>query len=698
MTVRIEKDDKNEEDLYENFVCWATSIISQKTKSNSAAQSRADYLETYVSDLDNGRIELTSERTDLTKEIGTLTDDIEVASQMRTREANDFDLAKNEMQQAIDALTKAIEVLHTATKDHRDGVLMALKAASGVGNAARAKEAASLRHAVELGNRALSKGDALFLRRLLTAEVPKADWKKLNRKATFKMDYKARSFKIQGVLAKMLETVASDLQEATKKETEAIKLYNSLMAAKNNEKTAAVTALQVKEKENGAKGLSKTDATEERGALLTQISDDEGFIAQVRQSLADKKTEWKARQVLRAGELAAISKAVSMLHSDDARDLFKKSFSSQGLFFLQEGLSSGSQSRSQFSSALEVLRSTAHTTHDARVTSIVAVASAGHFDDVLAAIDTMLAVLRSEETSDLQKTEGCEQDRTTDTRTAIKTSRSMDEKTDGITHLESQVAELIAEIEDKENQVVTLQEELNETERQRQEENAEYLVAKKDDQDAASLVKQAKEVISSFYSDNGLMLVQGSQGAKQPFNSQAGEAPPPPPKTWEAPYGGKTEETAGIVAIMEMIHDDILQDIAKADKDEQASVTLFTATKTDLETDMNNLNTAIGELSSSKSTALGDISDLKTNRGDEASSLAAVMGKIRDAEPGCDFLTINIQVRSQNRQIEMDGLNKAKAILSGGRFDGLPDPDREMKPGDAFVQKVGARSKFLGRQ
>merc|ERR1719382_961673 len=114
------------------------------------------------------------------------------------------------MQKAIDALTQAISVLDAATKDHKDGVLLDMRSDSGF--AARAKEAAALSHAVELGDKVLTKGDALFLRRLLTGEVPTWDWKKLNRKATFKMGYKARSLKIQDVLSKLLETFNSNLE------------------------------------------------------------------------------------------------------------------------------------------------------------------------------------------------------------------------------------------------------------------------------------------------------------------------------------------------------------------------------------------------------------------------------------------------------------------------------------------------------
>merc|ERR1719251_448012 len=194
----------------------------------------------------------------------------------------------------------------------------------------RVKESAALMKAVELGNKVLTRGDSVFLQRLLMGDVPKrADWKTLNRKATFKMGYKARSFSIQGVLAKLLETFASNLKDATAKEVAAVESFNTLSAAKGAEKSAAEDALSRMDKEKGAAQLSLTEAGEERNGLLTQINDDTGYIAQVQTSLAEKKSEWKTRKDLRLGELAAISKAIETLHSDDARDTFKKSFASQ---------------------------------------------------------------------------------------------------------------------------------------------------------------------------------------------------------------------------------------------------------------------------------------------------------------------------------------------------------------------------------
>merc|ERR1719242_2544716 len=146
------------------------------------------------------------------------------------------------MEQAVAALDKAITVLEEATEEHKEGVLLQAKANSMEGFAERTAEAMALQPAVELGERFLGKGYALFLRRVLTGEVPKADWKKLNRKATFKMAYKARSFKIQDVLAKMLDTFKTNRKDARDKEDEAQNQYDDLSSNKREQLESAQEA------------------------------------------------------------------------------------------------------------------------------------------------------------------------------------------------------------------------------------------------------------------------------------------------------------------------------------------------------------------------------------------------------------------------------------------------------------------------
>lgn len=697
MSLRIEADHKEDEKMYETFVCWAKSIVGQKEKFNAIAQTRIDELTKYLEDLDAGRIDLTTERVDLEKDLKTVNEEIEVAKQLREKEAGDFDVASTEMQQAIDALTKAIDVLTRATSGHKEGVLLRIAGGLHESSGSRAREAAAISKAVQLSDRVLAKGDAVFLRRLLTGDVPvRANWKKLNQNATFKMNYKARSFKIQGTLAKLLETFEADLKDAQEKEQEAKEMYGKLMKSKEAEKAATEAAIRRMDKETQARTMSKGQATREKEALESQVSDDEGFIRETQKALADKKTEWKERQVIRAGELDAISKAIHILHNDGARDLFSKSYASQGYLLLQE--SAGKKMGLQARGAAEALHKAASRVHDSRLEDLAVVAEAGNFSEVIVAIDSMLQVLQTEETSDLAKKEDCEKDRADNTRDAIVMARAIDDLTDDINALRAKIDEMTQAKAEKQERVQEINKELKDMLDIRQAENKVFAQEQQDDQAAAALVQRSRDVLANFYSENNLMsLVQGGRTSRQPFKTKAGEAPPPPPKQWENPYGGQTDEMDGILAIMDMIHGDILYDAAKALKEEQAAVTLYTKQKMKLDGEAGRLNTAISDLNLNIGTSQGEVSSKTGVRQTSHQGWKGKMRTIAEAEPNCDFMAINFGVRSRNRKIEMDGLNKARAILSGGVFDGLPDPARELKPGDASAALVQARvhGKFL---
>merc|ERR1719195_252803 len=183
---------------------------------------------------------------DLTKELKELKEDIESAKTLREQENKQFLDAKDEMTKAIAALDEAIEVLDEATKDAKEGTF--LQRPQRLSFAALQEDAAALRRAIDLGSKTLSTGDAVFLRRLLSGDVPKWDWKKLNRKATFKASYKARSFKIQSLLKDMAKTFKQGLKDAEKKEADAVAEHEKLMKSKEKQLAETEEALEKMEK------------------------------------------------------------------------------------------------------------------------------------------------------------------------------------------------------------------------------------------------------------------------------------------------------------------------------------------------------------------------------------------------------------------------------------------------------------------
>merc|ERR1719161_59200 len=557
---KTEQDGKAEEELFEKYVCWYKTVVSSKKASNAEAKDRIESLTAYIDDVKSGRVEFTSERKDLEAEIEKLNTEIETATDMRNKENEDFLAAKDEMEKAIAALEKAVDVLGSATADHKEGVL------TSVGF--------DLRRAVQLGQNMLSEQDARFLEQVLDGDVaPDVDWKKLNRKATFKMKYKARSLKIQEILADMLQTFQDNLADAEKKEKDAKSSFDTLMGSKNSQLSAAQDALSGGEGEGAARALNAQESQDEVDALTTQVENDEKYIAQAEDSYAVKMTEWKERKRLRTEEVASISKAIEILASDDAKDLMSSSFKSQGGFFLQEQeVAAGCSKQKRAAKVVTKLRDMAAKHSDPRLAALavsVHLGAKGHFDAIVAEVMKMVSDLHEEADEDLKTKETCEQDRMTNTKTAKKSAQSMDDETALINRKKADIEAMQKEIAEIVAHVKELKLQLEEAQIQRAKENREYKAAKADDEAAAVLIGKAADVLAKFYEDNGLVLAQTSHKSHVQSHQEPGAAPPPPPQTWQEPYGGAKGANNGIMSILEMVKADVEKDIKTATEEEE---------------------------------------------------------------------------------------------------------------------------------
>jgi len=659
---KIDADGKAEEDLFDTYVCWYKTVVSSKTASNEKGKDRIEALNAYIDDIKSGRVEFTSERKDLETEIEKLNTEIEGANALREKEHDDYLAAKDEMEKAIAALEGAVETLGSATNDHKEGVLTSY--------------GFDLRRAVELGKNFLSDGDVRFLEHTLDGDVPKADWKKLNRKATFKMAYKARSFKIQEILADMLQTFRDNLADATKKETTDNDTYGSLKASKASQLSAAQDALSGGDGEAGARGVNAQEAQDEVDVLTTQVSNDENYIQQAKDAYAIKVTEWKERKRLRTGEAAAVSKAMAVLTSDDARDTFSSSQKSQTALFLQEEATVSCHR----AKAVSKLRETAAKHNDMRLAALAVLAqqsAKGHFDAIVDSIDKMVSDLNAEYEEDLQTKESCEADRMSNTKIAKQNAQTMDDQTALIARKQAEIDTKQKEVEDIVAHVKELKLQMEEAQINRNKEKVEYNNAKADDEAAKVLVQKSMDVLAKFYEDEALAFIQKAALNQQqpPEMTGAGEAPPPPPSTFSQPYGGATGESNGIQSIMGMIKDDISKDISTATDEENKAISDYNTFNSETEAMISSLESEKTDLQGEIGAAEEDMTNAKSTRDKKKGVLDDTLDVLKSIAPGCDFMAVNFELRKANRESEVDGLYEAKASLQGGSFKFLQKGD-----------------------
>jgi hypothetical protein len=559
------------------------------------------------------------------------------------------------MDKAVTALEAATTTLSDATKDHQEGVLNAM--------------ASNLKKVMKVGEGFLAKKDLSELTKAL--DVPDVDWKKLNRDATFKKKYKARSGEIQDILADMLNTFIDNRNEAVAAEEKAQSDFDALMGSKTEQLDSAKQALLDKAGETGARGEALATSEAEKSDLEGQNERDETFLADTKSACETKAAEWSERKRLRSEEIASINEAISVLRSDDARDTFKKSFDSQS--FIQIEKKKHDHRRKL---GLAAIRKTASVTKDVRLAALSTLLAMKEepeineedpFKEVIEAIDSMLGDLKTEEETDLANKERCEKERMENTQSAKMKSKEIDTNTETIDRLTASIAAAEKKIKEIEEEVEDLNKQKQDAGDQRTKENTEYLAAKSDDEKAVELVGTAVAALQKFYTDNGLSFAEVRRVKQEPFVA-AGEAPTPPPTTFEGDYGGAKGENKGIVAILELIADDIKKDISKATSEEEASVKAYDALVADVDASISSLESTKSDL---EGTMADDESSMTTEKGERTTNqedLDSTLAFLKEIAPGCDFIAVNFNTRLKNCQAEVDGLNKAKAILQGASF------------------------------
>merc|ERR1719161_3180208 len=492
----------------------------------------------------------------------------------------------------------------------------------------------------------------------------------LGKDKKFNEKYKARSSKIQEILADMLQTFKDNLDDARKKEAETKSAFDTLSASKQSQLKSAQDGLAAKNEESGARNLNKQEAQDELDMLDTRVKNDEKFIKQSEDSFKTKSDEWKERCRLRGAEMASISEALSVLRSDDARDLAKKSMASQTAMFLQHS-AEDKCSRKRNRKAIHLLREGAKKHSDLRLSMLASMlqlhSGKGKFEKVEKAIDKMVEDLHAEEDEDLEIKENCEADRMKNTKVAKKKSQEIDDKTAFISRKNAQIATLKTKIANLVKNIKDLNMQISEAKAMRDAENAEYKVVKADDVAAKTLIEKTKTVLMKFYEGEGLALVQAKTKKKAEVHIEkqapvvaAGEAPPPPPPTWQEPYGGSPGEANGIQAILLMIVDDIEKDIRVATEEEDEQQSDFDDYKSTTENTIGKLEDQKAEYEEEVGDKEGDIEVAKGERSDKKKILDETMAYLKTIAPGCDYMAVNFELRKQNRAEEIEGLAEAK--------------------------------------
>merc|ERR550514_859950 len=272
--------------------------------------------------------------------------------------------------------------------------------------------------------------------------------------------YAPASGEIFGILKQMKETFEANLSQSQKEELENQKAYEDLKAAKEEEIAAGQEQIETKTQE-----LATTD---EKLANSKQDIEDTRATLSADEKCQMTDQEWEERQKTRQEEMAAVSKALAVLSSDDAHDLFTKTFNPE---FTQKSASLHSERRTQ---ASKVLAAAAKKFQNPRMAQLATAVRLDAFTKVKKAIDDMVAELTKQKEDEIKHKDWCVDEMNTNERTTEMKNRDKDDLNAKIADLTSTIDTLTKEIETLKAEIAEMQVQLKRAGEDREKENKEF--------------------------------------------------------------------------------------------------------------------------------------------------------------------------------------------------------------------------------
>jgi len=354
--------------------------------------------------------------------------------------------------------------------------------------------------------------------------------------------------------------------------------------------------------------------------------------------------EFEARQKTRSEELEAVSKAMEVLSSDDAQDMFRKTFN-----FLQKQSTGDKRRRDQ---ASRILAAAGRKFRNPQLVTMALQIRLDAFTKIKEKINVMIEDLMKQQADEVKKKDFCVEALNTNKMKTEKKDREKKDLQVTIEDLKMTIDELKTSIETLKAEISEMQTQMKRAGEEREKENAEFQSTVADQRATQKLLTQALEVLKGFY-DKKAALAQMNDG----------QTPPVAFKKYE-----KNKSSGGVMGMIQTIIND-------AKLAENEAITAEADAQKAYESFVKDTNGSIEEKSKEKVNKSEEMAKAKAELTKNKETLAKVMTDLEllsteaaDLHGECDFTLKNFEIRQSSRMAEIEALKQVLAILSGAKF------------------------------
>jgi len=617
MLKQLEKEAEEDEEIYDQLACWCATNDKEKTKSIAEADQRITDLTTSIEDLTASSSRLGTEIKNLAKEVAENQHALDQAVAIRQKELKEFVEEEKDLLQSIDGLASAIKVL----SKHNGASFLQVDIQGAV---------STIQYQVAKNSKMLESVLTHTERRKIGAFIQESASAK----------YAPQSGEIFGILEQMKESFEANLAELQKEEAANIKAFQELKAAKEEEISAGQDQIDAKTQENADADEKLAQNKEDLEDTKKSLAEDEAFLAMLKEKCSSTDAEWEERTKTRQLEMEACSKALAVLSSDEAHDLFTKTFN--------PALVQVSEHSERQSAAAKLLKEVALRVGSPRLAAIAMKVKLDAFVRVKKAIDDMITQLMAEKVDEIKHKDWCVDEFNTN---QVQTERKEAEKQDLLALIEDlqlQIKTLTSEIDTLKEEIAELNLNMKRGGQDREKENKEFQLVVADQRAAQKLLTAALDILKGFYDKQDALIQQG-------------QAPP-------AGFKEYKKNNSGVMGMIQTIIDDaktMESEVIRAEEDAQKAYEDFV--KDSNASIVQKTKSQINKVEE-RAKAEEDLNQAVQDKENALLELEQLSNYNAELHSSCDFIIKNFEIRQTGRDEEIEALKQAKSILSGAKF------------------------------
>lgn len=623
LQTKVVAEGEESQKVYEEFAEWCEETSKNLQFEIKTGKREVATLKATIASEDANILTQTSTIDALAAEIATDTADLKAASQIREKEASNFDAVEKDLVETIDILERAIGVIEK--EQNKGASMMQLKGATGMAQALAAMVQAQ----------SLTASDG----KKLTALLQNAD----DDDSTGAPDptvFESSSGGVLAVLNDTLEKAQAQLEDARSKEKSDLQNFEMLKQSLDDEIALGNKEMSEAKKSKSTSEENKAVASGDLEVTTNDLNNDNSELDQLHHECMTKANEFEAETNSRGEELKALA---------TAKKIIIEATSFGQVSFLQRSALATSQDLKNFE-VTRMLRDLAKKHHDtvlsqlaSRVNSVVRYGG-GSKEDVFAKIkgliSDMIEKLEGEAQADATEKAFCDKE-------LAETRQKKADKEAEIEKISAKIDKMAARSKQLKTEVAGLQNELSELSKSqaemdkiRAEEKTAYTSAKAETEKALTGVKKALKVLNEYY-------------AKSDKAHNAADAD-----------GSST----GIIGLLEVCESDFSKGLAELIQTESTAVRDYDAqtkendiTRVTKEQDVKYKNKEAAGLDKS-------VTEYDSDRSGVQTELAAVNEYLRGLEARCIAKAETYEERKARREAEIQGLNDALQTLESLSF------------------------------